>query len=124
MVMRNYFSDEELNCNHCGENHFNDETLARLNKMRFMFGAPMVLSSAYRCKEYNELKGYTQTHATGQAVDVLCAYGDTYELVELALEVGFTGIGVNQKGDPKARFIHLDDLDNEDGTPRPRIWSY
>lgn len=34
--------------------------------------------------------------------------------------LGFTGIGINQQGDPAGRFIHLDFLE----TNRPRIWSY
>ena len=41
-----------------------------------------------------------------------------------ALEVGFTGIGVQQAGD--SRFIHLHDIQPEDDfhVPRPWIWSY
>jgi hypothetical protein len=49
---------------------------------------------------------------------------DALELVALALAYGFTGIGVNQKGAHDGRFIHLDDLDNAPGQPRPCIWSY
>jgi zinc D-Ala-D-Ala carboxypeptidase len=40
----------------------------------------------------------------------------------LALEQGFTGIGVSQKG--AIRFIHVDDLPDAPGQPRPTIWSY
>jgi len=31
---------------------------------------------------------------------------------------------VNQKGPHAARFIHLDDLPDAEGQPRPTIWSY
>jgi zinc D-Ala-D-Ala carboxypeptidase len=36
----------------------------------------------------------------------------------MALEAGFTGIGVQQKG--TGRFLHLDTLENL----RPTVWSY
>ena len=36
--------------------------------------------------------------------------------------VGFTGIGVNQKGG--ARFLHLDTIESSPARPRPTIWSY
>ena len=36
--------------------------------------------------------------------------------------IPFTGVGINQKG--SSRFIHLDQLHEKDGYPRPTIWSY
>jgi hypothetical protein len=52
---------------------------------------------------------------------VAVAGADAIRLLVLAAEFGFTGIGVQQKGE--GRFIHLDDVP---GTllPRPAIWSY
>ena len=48
---------------------------------------------------------------------------DAFEILTEALAVGFTGIGVKQKGEH--RFLHLDDLGlGEHTTPRPAIWSY
>ena len=58
-------------------------------------------------------------HASGQAADVACNGQEAYKLLKLALELGFTGIGVNQKGG--GRFIHLDTLTQP---PRPNVWSY
>ena len=55
-------------------------------------------------------------------MDIAISGSRAVELVRMALASGFTGLGVNQKGD--ARFIHLDDLPNKDGQPRPHIWSY
>lgn len=34
----------------------------------------------------------------------------------------FTGIGIQQKGGD--RYIHLDNLPNAPGQPRPTVWSY
>jgi zinc D-Ala-D-Ala carboxypeptidase len=42
-----------------------------------------------------------------------------HKLLKLAFELGFTGIGVNQK--TSGRFIHLDTLTE---APRPNVWSY
>ncbi len=65
------------------------------------------------------------THTTGQAVDVSVSGGPAYELLGIALEEGFTGIGVKQKGAHKGRFLHLDDLEYKPGEHiRPTIWSY
>ena len=51
------------------------------------------------------------------AIDLGVVGRDAYDLVKLAFELGFTGVGVSQrKGVP--RFIHLDDREI------PAIWSY
>ncbi|MOA18896.1 hypothetical protein D3C78_1392400 [compost metagenome] len=60
-------------------------------------------------------------HSTGKAVDVAIQGADALLLLRLALELGFTRIGIQQKG--AGRFLHL-------GTsagarfPSPAIWSY
>jgi hypothetical protein len=43
-------------------------------------------------------------------------------VLRAALNAGFTGIGVKQKG--KGRFIHLDDIEDSGDRPRPWVWSY
>lgn len=115
----NYFSKKELKCKYCDEYKFNKSTLDRLNALREEYSKPIIISSAYRCKEYNDLRGFTQTHASGQAVDIICDRADAYEILRLAFKHGFTGIGVNQKG--SKRFVHLDDI--QEGL-RPTVWSY
>jgi len=62
------------------------------------------------------------THATGLAVDILCRGTEAYKIITHAKEYGFTGIGVNQKGN--SRFIHLDIADHSEERPRPTVWSY
>jgi zinc D-Ala-D-Ala carboxypeptidase len=114
-----YFSKDELKCPHCDEYAFSEKTLERLNKLRYEYDKPLLVSSGYRCEEYNNLRGFTQTHASGQAVDVICDRGHAHEVLRLAFKYGFTGIGVKQKG--QGRFIHLDDI--TEGL-RPTVWSY
>jgi len=120
-----HFSRAELQC-HCGCGQCRMDTIfmTRLEQLRVAFGKPMRLSSAYRCPDYNERiskTGRTGPHTTGRAVDVLVSGEDAYRLVQLALEHGFTGIGISQKGAHENRFIHLDDME---GKTRPWVWSY
>ncbi|USD19982.1 D-Ala-D-Ala carboxypeptidase family metallohydrolase [Microbulbifer variabilis] len=125
MLQNDYFSESELACRCCGKNHFKDETLKRLIRVRERFGKPMVINSGYRCPAHNKRLNATMTHATGQAVDISVAVGRAHELMKVALEEGFSGIGVKQKGPIKKRFIHLDDLDSIPGErARPTVWSY
>lgn len=119
-----YFNESELACPCCGETAYNDETLVKLNALRHECGFPFIVSSAYRCRSYNNRKGYTQTHATGHAIDIVVSHDRAYEVLTKARQFGFTGIGVSQKGEPSKRFIHLDDLPNAVGRPRPHVWSY
>jgi hypothetical protein len=42
-----------------------------------------------------------------------------HEVLTLAMQLGFTGIGVQQKG--TGRFIHVDTVQTP---PRPNVWSY
>jgi zinc D-Ala-D-Ala carboxypeptidase len=120
----NYFSDDELSCKCCNENRFNANTLNKLNELRKACGFALKVNSGYRCKAYNTLKGYTQTHATGQAVDISLTHEQAYIALKYAVILGFTGIGVKQKGN--GRFIHLDDLlkNLDERRPRPHVWSY
>lgn len=119
-----YFTEQELSCPCCNENKFNERTLEKLNALREECDFPFVVTSAYRCEEYNREKGFTQTHATGRAIDIHATHERAHEIVTKARQFGFTGIGVAQKGPVKTRFIHIDDLPNSVSRPRPNIWSY
>ena len=120
-----YFKEAELACRCCGKLHFSDDTLARLIRVRERFDKPIIINSGYRCPAHNAHLGATMTHSSGQAVDVRVALGRAHKLLRIALEEGFTGIGVRQKGEIGSRFLHLDDLDAEPGErSRPTVWSY
>lgn len=118
-----YFTADELRCKcGCGTNGMKQRTVDRLDRLREVVGFPIVINSGYRCEQYNRDIGATQTHSSGQAVDIGCSHKKALLIVEAALSIGFTGIGVNQRGN--SRFIHLDDLPEAEGQPRPHIWSY
>lgn len=119
----NYFTEKELACSCCGTNHFDDEFLALLNKMREQCGFPFPVSSGYRCPNHpiEAKKKSPGAHTTGQAVDILAYGARAQELVRCALNNNIKRIGIAQKGDIKTRFIHLDVAQ---GLPSPAFWSY
>lgn len=114
-----YDTDPLLSCPCCGDRGMIDSFLDDLSALRHDFGRPMIVSSGYRCRRYNESKGYTQTHATGKAVDIKITNPNAHELTRLAFKHGFKGIGWQQKGPRDKRFIHLDKA-----RTTPVIWSY
>lgn len=122
-----YFKDPELSCSCCGKNEMQQETVDRLDRLRELYGKPIRLSSAYRCPKHNATVSSTGAdgpHTTGQSADILCSGADALILVGLALHVGFTGIGIAQKGPHGSRFIHVDDIQPGGKQPRPWLWSY
>lgn len=119
--MTPHFSDAELTCK-CGCGMLPQQTAVdRLELLRGSCGFPFPVTSGARCPTYNasvSSTGEDGPHTTGRAFDIAVSHEQAYILVKRALEVGYTGIGVSQKGN--SRFIHLDDL----ALGRPRIWSY
>jgi uncharacterized protein YcbK (DUF882 family) len=99
--------------------------LDRFERLRAAYGAPMSISSGYRSPAYNLAVAHTGDsgpHTTGRACDVLVpSSGAGFRLLTLALQCGFTGIGVQLK--TPAFYLHLDDLPSSWG-PRPGLWSY
>ena len=96
--MYKYFSIDELKCQHCEKQGMNKEFMIKVEALRHELGFPFTVTSAYRCKDH--------------PIEARKASPGSHE----------SGIGVNQKG--SSRFIHLDDLENSKGRPRPHIWSY
>lgn len=102
--------------------------MEKVETIRAVYGKPMKVNSAARCSAYNakvSSTGLTGPHTTGRAIDIGISGHDAHELLRAAMRYGyFTGIGVSQKGPHKDRFLHLDDLPNVDGQPRPWVWTY
>ena len=125
--MTPHFKTSELSCR-CGCGRLpNTEFMAKIERLRMRCGFPMPVSSAFRCPDYNakvSSTGYAGPHTTGQAIDLAVSGKHALELVRMALDSGFTGVGVKQHGPYEKRFIHLDTLPERHGQPRPHIWSY
>jgi len=119
------FTHAELASRETGECRIDPNFMDRLQALRNAYGRPMVITSGYRTPDENariSSTGQDGPHTTGRAVDIAVAGADAHDLLRLALVYEFKGVGVHQKGG--GRFLHLDDLTETDGFPRPRVWSY
>lgn len=112
------FSPFELRQRQTGVVVIDPAFLDKLQELRDAYGKPMPVTSYYRSPEYNAVvssTGRTGPHTTGRAVDIAVRGYEAAVLTGLAVDLGFTGFGWQQKG--AGRFLHLDTLE-------PRSWSY
>lgn len=115
------FKPEEMacRCGRCiGHALMHARFMQRLQAMRDRVG-PIVVTSGYRCPDHpaERRKEKPGAHAQGRAADLLCRdAGPRFRLIEAALAVGMTGIGV------ASGFIHVDDRHAH--MPRPAFWRY
>jgi len=116
-----HFDAWEFDCKHTGENHMREEFIRKLNNLREAFGGALIVHSGWRHATHpaEAKKSKPGTHNMGIAADLRVGPGlDAYRIVQLAMQMGFTGIGISQRnGYP--RFIHLDINPN-----RKAVWSY
>jgi zinc D-Ala-D-Ala carboxypeptidase len=120
-----YFKPSEFACKHCGENKMDPAFLVLADELRHRCGFPLPITSGYRCPTHNQnvsSTGPNGPHTTGKAMDVGVSRHRAHDVLRIALQMGFTGIGVQQKG--ASRFIHLDYLKEPEHAPRPSVWSY
>lgn len=120
-----YFTVDEFACKHCNANLIDHQFVTELDDLRHHLGFALPVSSGYRCPEHNakvSSTGRSGPHTTGRAADIAVSHARAYDVLQAAMMMRFTGIGINQKG--SSRFIHLDNLPSAPGQPRPVIWSY
>lgn len=115
------FRESEFACRHCGKTEMEPDFMYRLQGLRNRYNKAMTITSGYRCPDHpvEKAKPAPGPHSTGKAADVAVQGSEAHRLLSIAFELGFSGIGVQQKGDK--RFIHLDTV--TDGQ-RPTVWSY
>ena len=121
--MYKYFTEDELKCRHTGECKMDKDFMKVLDEIREECGFAFVITSGYRSPKHpiEAKEARPGAHASGKAVDILVHMEQAYKVVEVALRFGIKRIGVSQKGDVGARFIHLD---MDETRAAPRIWSY
>lgn len=120
-----YFTEAEFACKHCGQNRMDLAFLGMVDELRHRCGFPLPVTSGYRCPTHNAAvssTGAAGPHTTGRAVDIGVSRHRAHDVLRHAMAMGFTGIGVQQKG--ASRFIHLDMLREPEHAPRPSVWSY
>jgi RimJ/RimL family protein N-acetyltransferase len=83
-------------------------------------GAILGFCGLKRCTEENG--PYGKMEAGWRLRESAWGKGYAKEAATAALALGFTGMGFQQKGN--SRFLHLDDLPDAPGQPRPTVWSY
>jgi uncharacterized protein YcbK (DUF882 family) len=116
------FSAAEFACRHTGDCRMRVEFMDALQRVRDLYGAPMIITSGYRHRSHpvEARKATPGEHTLGMAADVAVSGADAVLLLHIALDMGFERIGVQQHG--AARFLHLG-LGGP-GLPSPMIWSY
>lgn len=94
------------------------ELLVRLELVRSIYGAPIVINSWCRCPSHNAAVGGVDSsaHVAGWAVDIRCNAGSTkYNLLDALKGAGFNRFGIAKT------FIHVD----MDATKVSRVlWIY
>ena len=116
------FSVNEMTCKcGCGRHEMDGEFMRMLQTLRDEMQGPLRVSSGFRCEDHNEMvstTGRTGPHTQARATDILISGERAMVMFEKARQIGFSGIGLSQKGDHAHRFVHLDTL------PRKALFSY
>jgi len=101
-----YFSLYEFECACCKRVMLSPDLLARLDHLRRVINRPIYINSGYRCKEENRRVGGASGsyHLLGMAVDIHVKDFLLSDLLTIAQEMGFNGIGFYEK----KNFLHLD----------------
>lgn len=111
------FKEKEWNCKHCGKAHeMQPHVMQVVQELRESIGVPLVLTSAWRCKDHpsEARKKEPGQHNKGTAVDIAVNDGATaYKLIVMGLELGATGFAYGNG------FVHLDWRDST-----PVTWRY
>src|SRR6185312_8921618 len=96
------FTPEEMACHGDGTLVVDEEFMDRLQALRTKLGFPLPISSGYRSPSYNSAVSHTGDdgpHTTGRAADIVIRGSSAVKLIAAALDLGFTGIGISQKGE-------------------------
>jgi len=119
------FSEGEFICGDTDECCMQPAFIEVLQKIRQIYGRPMIISSGYRSiihpKERHKSKA--GEHSLGLAADILCHGVDALALIHIAQDMLVKRIGVSQKGDLNSRYVHLG-IGNRFGLFSEAIWSY
>ena len=121
------FTTTEMKCKcGCDQCDMDEVFMEKLQLLREEIG-PLKVSSGFRCSARNQAvshSGPNGPHTTGKAADIACSGDKARALMGKAITLGFTGIGIDQKGDHAGRFLHIDTLETQSDRPRPWTWSY
>ena len=102
-----HFSTHELECHHCNKLKINVNLIGLLEKIRILWGAPLLLNSVYRCPIHNKAVGGEEHsfHMQGMAADIdTSKYSKAQRdsLLQHTKDAGAVGIGI------ASNFFHVD----------------
>lgn len=99
-----FFCLDEFECPCCHRVMLHLVLLRKLSALRQAIGRPLIITSGYRCKQYNrKVHGVkTSYHLFGLAVDVTVPSMNMSNLLKYAKNIMFGGIGIYDN------FLHLD----------------
>jgi zinc D-Ala-D-Ala carboxypeptidase len=130
MMITKNFSVQEIACHcGCGTEEMDPEFMRMLQELRDRAGFAFRISSGRRCENHNsKVSSHSSKagiHTFGKAVDILTGHVNTskvLETIKISQQIGFTGLGLNLRGERKGRFIHLDNRGSDFSVPA--IWTY
>lgn len=113
---QNFYYDEfECQCG-CGVGIMSPMFMERLQHLRVFYDKPIAITSGVRCLAHNSAVGGSpkSRHLVGNAADLaIDNAADRYRIAQLALKLGFGGIGIGSS------FVHLDLRSS-----LPVLWTY
>ena len=115
--MSEHFKIEEFLCR-CGCNKVfvHPDLIPTLERIRGGYGLPMIITSGYRCLDYNKILFGGPEHPAGEAADVWCVGDENrFKLVSVCLAAGIKRLGIGRD------FIHIGISKT---LPQPAIWLY
>ena len=122
------FSFAEIACRETGQCLIDLSFMDKVQRLRSGCGFGLTVTSGYRSPSHSveAAKEARGTHTYGVAIDIAVSGAKAHTVLSEALSLGFTGIGVAQKGPLESRFLHLDCMIPYISTrfPRPSVWSY
>lgn len=100
-----HFNLREFQCPCCHRVMVHPRLVRMLEKLRGMFGRPLILTSGYRCLPHNRDVGGVDhsLHMIGQAVDVAVMAIQQHDFTAYAVQAGFDSVLPNRM----RNYVHL-----------------
>ena len=102
MMITKHLSVHEMACKcGCGAHEMDEEFIRMLQALREDMQGPLRVSSGFRCEDHNQsvsTTGRNGPHTLAKATDILISGERAMVLFEKTRQIGFSRIGLSQKG--------------------------